>query len=165
MKKNTALVVRGGVIAALYAGLTLISSALGLSFGPIQFRFSEALCVLPVFFPEAIPALTIGCLISNLASPFGLADIVFGTAATLLSCLVSAWFKNVKVFKLPLLSLLSPVIFNAIIVGAEISLLSGGSALLFATYALEVGAGELGVMAVLGVPLYFWLNKRLTKRV
>ena len=101
MKKNTALVVRGGVIAALYAGLTLISSALGLSFGPIQFRFSEALCVLPVFFPEAIPALTIGCFISNLASPFGLADIVFGTAATLLSCLVSAWFKNVKVFKLP----------------------------------------------------------------
>lgn len=154
---------RGGVIAALYIVLTFLSTALGISFGPLQFRFSEALCILPVFFPEAVPALAIGCFISNLASPYGMADIVFGTSATLLAALVTYIARNIKIKNIPFLSLLSPVLFNAVIVGAEIALLSNSVAL-FPIAALEVGAGELAVMLLLGLPLYVALSKRLTKR-
>lgn len=73
------------VIAALYAVLTYAAAAMNLAFGAVQFRFSEALTVLPAFTPAAIPGLAVGCLISNLASPLGVVDWVFGTLATLLA--------------------------------------------------------------------------------
>lgn len=72
------------VIAALYAVLTYAAAAVNLAYGPFQFRFSEALTVLPAFTPAAIPGLAVGCLLSNLASPLGIVDWVFGTLATLL---------------------------------------------------------------------------------
>lgn len=65
------------VIAALYAVLTYAAAAMNLAFGAVQFRFSEALTVLPAFTPAAIPGLAVGCLISNLASPLGVVDWVF----------------------------------------------------------------------------------------
>ena len=82
---TTKRICRAGVIAALYVGLTY--AFMPLAFGAFQVRPAEALCILPLFFPEAIPALCVGCMLSNLASPFALYDIVFGSLTTLLASL------------------------------------------------------------------------------
>ena len=70
-----------GMIGAAYAVMAIFGSVFGLTFGPIQFRFSEALCVTPFLFPEAVGGLFVGCLIANLFSPYGLLDIIIGGAA------------------------------------------------------------------------------------
>ena len=71
MKKGTLLyLAQAGMIAAIYAALTYLAMALNLAYGSIQFRFSEALTILPIFTPAAVPGLAIGCLIGNLASPY-----------------------------------------------------------------------------------------------
>ncbi len=69
--KKVRFLALSAVIAALYAVLTYVAAALNLAYGAVQFRFSEALTVLPVFTPAAIPGLTVGCLIANLGSPLG----------------------------------------------------------------------------------------------
>lgn len=70
--KSIRYLVQAAVIAAIYAVLTLLASSLNLAYGPVQFRISEFLTVLPMFTPAAIPGLTLGCFLANLASPFGL---------------------------------------------------------------------------------------------
>ncbi|MCQ2477649.1 MAG: QueT transporter family protein [Clostridia bacterium] len=157
MKKSTKNLVIGAVIAALYASLTLVGNIAGLSYGQIQFRISEALTVLPVFTPAAIPGLAVGCFISNIAS-FNPIDMIFGTIATLCAAFLSYYARNLCIKKIPVISLLSPVFFNALVVGAEISLfLSEGTvtAIGFLTCAALVGLGELAVCLVLGLPLIF----------
>lgn len=77
----------GAVIAALYTVLTLISAAAGLSGGVIQFRISEALCILGVLTPAAIPGVALGCMISNLVTGGVVWDIVFGSLASLIGML------------------------------------------------------------------------------
>lgn len=77
-------VTQGAVIAALYVALTELSTLVGLSSGAIQFRISEALCILPAFTPAAIPGLFVGCLISNLLAGGIPLDIIFGAVATLI---------------------------------------------------------------------------------
>lgn len=162
MKKlsNAKSLTVAAVIAALYAALTYMAAALGIAYGPIQFRFSEALTVLPVFTPAAVPGLTIGCLISNMAS-FNPVDLVFGTAASLIAALLTRATRNVKTFGSPLLSLLPPVLVNALLVGLEISIfyLDGFTVGGFLISFLEVGLGQLLVCYGLGLPLYFALNK------
>ena len=83
MNKRTAIrsIALSAVIAAVYTALTM--SLPMLSYGPVQLRFSEALTVLPFFLPEAVPGLFLGCVIANLFSPFGIADVIFGSIATL----------------------------------------------------------------------------------
>lgn len=149
-----------GVIAALYAALTYLAAALGIAYGPIQFRFSEALTVLPIFTPAAIPGLTVGCLISNIAS-FNPIDMLFGTAATLIAAILTRVLRRYKLFKAPLLSLLPPVLMNALLVGLEISIfyLDGFTLGGFAVSFLQVGLGQLLVCYGLGLPFYFALNK------
>jgi uncharacterized membrane protein len=165
---------QAAVIAALYTVLTYVAAALNLAYGPVQFRFSEALTVLPVFTPAAIPGLAIGCLLSNLMSPLGLVDWICGPLATLLAALCTWWLRHVCVKDLPLLSLLPPAIFNAIIIGWEISCLSdaGTFSLLhfnpavFWPNALSVGIGELVVCFVLGLALIVTVQKtNLHKRL
>ncbi len=148
------------VIAALYTALTYASATLGLAYGPIQFRFSEALTVLPIFTPSAVLGLTVGCFISNIAS-FNPIDMLFGTAATLIAALLTRGCRNIKTFKMPLLSLFPPVIVNAVLVGLEISLfyLDGFTLLGFVLSFFEVGLSQLLVCYGLGLPLYFALNK------
>ena len=85
--KSTAYICRSAVIAALYVVLTLLSAALGISSGVIQFRLSEALCVLPAFTSAAVPGLTLGCLIANFITGAPVWDVVFGSLATLLGAL------------------------------------------------------------------------------
>ena len=128
-----------GVIAALYAVLSYFSGVFGIAYGPIQCRFSEALCVLPFFFPAATPGLFLGCLAANLLSPFGALDIVFGSLSTLLAAL---WTQRVHH---RWLAPLPPVICNALIVGAVLTVQQVPGELFlgtFAYHALTVGLGE-----------------------
>lgn len=154
--------VHGAMIAAVYAAATYLSAVFGIAYGPIQFRFSEALTVLSLFTPAAIPGLTIGCIIGNLSSPFGIWDIVFGSLATLLAALTARKLRTITVKGLPLLSIIMPVIFNALIIGAEITFLmptDEANLAAFTTAALEVGAGELAVCLAGGIPIYYALKK------
>ena len=119
--KKVRFLALGAVIAALYAVLTYVAAAVNLAYGPVQFRFSEALTVLPVFTPAAIPGLTLGCVIANLGSPLGVVDWVFGPLATLLAALATYLVRDVKVKGLPILAPLPPVITNVVIVGFELA--------------------------------------------
>ena len=90
MKKSTASYsAQGGIIAALYILLTLVSGLFGLSSGLLQVRLSEALCLLPCFLPAAVPGLFVGCMISNILTGGAIADVLFGSIATLLGALGS----------------------------------------------------------------------------
>lgn len=104
---------RGAVIAALYTALTLALAPI--SYGAVQLRVSEGLTLLPLLFPEAVPALAIGCLLSNLLGGSMLPDIIFGTLATLLAGMCSYALRKNK-----WLAALPPVIFNGLIVGAVV---------------------------------------------
>lgn len=145
----------GGVIAALYAVLTLALPML--SYGPVQIRFAEALTILPFFLPEAVPGLAVGCFVANLiGSPYAL-DWVVGTVATLLAALWTCKLKHKWLAPLP------PVICNMVIVGAEIAWFEGGfTAAFFPAWgynALSVGVGELLACYILGMILVNLLPK------
>lgn len=159
-KQKTNFLVMGGLIAALYAIATYLSAAMGLAYGGIQFRISEALTILPIFTPAAIPGLIIGCFIGNLGSPFGMVDVLLGTFATAFAAVCTYSTRKITFKGLPLLSIFFPVLFNAIIVGTEVAwfLPEGFSAIGFLLSALEVGAGELVVCYGLGIPLFYLLK-------
>lgn len=165
MKKNTRVrfLTEAAMIAAGYTVLTLLAMMLNLAYGPVQFRFSEALTVLPVLTPAAVPGLAIGCLLSNLWSSMGALDIVFGTAATLLAALTTYMVRNIRVKGIPILAPLPPVLFNALIIGVEITIVSPGGFVFpaFLANALSVGLGELAVCYVLGLPLLVALEKAM----
>ena len=136
-----------GIIACVYAVLTV--STASFAYGPIQFRIAETMCVLPFIAPWTTWGLTLGCLLANLFSPVSALDIVIGTFATLIACLFTSRCRNRFLAPLP------PVIFNAVLVGAMISWVSTPDAFWkgFFLFGAEVGAGELAVMYLLGLPL------------
>lgn len=171
MKSN--YLARVGVIAAAYAACTLIALLFlgSLAWGPIQFRVSEALCVLALFTPAAIPGLTLGCVIANVMNivisgtgMLGMLDVVFGSLATFAGALFT-W----KMRRHPLVALAGPVLANALIVPAYLPLLLQGVgfyAIPFTTISLDnswpfmylfglvtTGVGEAVIMYVLGYPL------------
>ncbi len=162
INKRIRFLVESSIIAAAYAALTL--AIYPLSYGALQFRFSEALTVLPVFTPAAIPGLTVGCFIANITGPYSWIDAVFGTLATFLAAICTYYARKIKFKNLPLLSLFFPVLFNAIIIGLEINLffLPQGEVFTFTGFiisALWVGLGELVVCFLLGTPLYAAIAK------
>ena len=136
------------VVAAVYFVLCYFGNIFQLTFGPVQVRLGEALTVLPFLFPAATPGLFVGCLIANLLSPYGLLDVVAGSAATLIACLWTQSLSNRWLAPLP------PVVCNAVIVGAVIAFAEGGTGGAFWTAyafnAFTVGLGELIASAVLG---------------
>lgn len=144
-------------VAALYAVLTLTASVFGITYGPVQCRVSEALCVLPFFFPETKWGLFVGCVVANLLSPYGLPDLIFGSLATLLAACITAKMPNKWLAPLP------PVICNAVIIGALLGWYSAGFGpafpAAFALNALSLGAGELGACYVFGGALMLVLVK------
>lgn len=160
-KKKTNFLVTAALIAALYAALTYAAALLNIAYGEIQFRFSEALTILAAVTPAAIPGLTVGCFLGNITSPYGMVDIICGTLATFIAAVLSYMTRKVQFKGLPLLSALFPVIANAIIVGLEITLFmpEGFKLGAFLLCAAQVGAGELVVCYVLGIPLYAALKK------
>lgn len=144
--------------AAVYAALTMLLAPI--SYGEVQLRVSEALCVLPFFFPCTAPGLFVGCLIANLLSPIGALDIVFGSLATLLAALCTAAIgRTGRGWTQCILACLMPVLFNAVIVGAVIAVSSvpepfSSAALAgFGAAALWVGLGEFAVLFAIGLPL------------
>lgn len=173
-RTKTRFLAQSAMVCALYAVLTYCAASLNLAYGPIQFRFSEALTVLPAFSPAAVPGLALGCFLSNLASPLGPVDWVFGTLATLLAALSTRALSRIRVKGLPVLAPLPPIVFNALIVGLEVSCLSEAGAFSWANFspaafaggALSVGLGQLVVCTLLGYPLMLALQKTpLTQRV
>ena len=139
----------GGMIAAVYAALTLVLAPL--SYGSVQIRFSECLTLLPILFPEAVPGLTVGCLLANLFSPVGTVDILVGTLATLLAALGTRYFR-----KHLIVSALCPVLSNGLLVGIMLSSLYNLP--LLATVG-SVSLGELAAVAV-GLILMVSMGKR-----
>ena len=158
-KKSTAYLTQAAIIAALYAVLTFFLQPL--SFSGSQLRISEALTILPVITPAAVPALAVGCFISNLASPFGVLDLVLGTSATLVAAVLSRLTAHVRIKNLPVLSAAFPVVLNSISAGLVIAIMNGGGFTLavFAASALSVAAGESIVCFLLGLPLCRMLEK------
>lgn len=176
---RTTAIARTGMIAAVYAAATLVAllALQGLAWGPVQFRISEAVCVLALLTPNAIPGLTIGCALANLIAlaingtgALGLLDVVFGSLAT---CLGALWCWKMR--GNPKVAVLGPVIANALIVPAYLPLLLQGMGFYtipFTTIALDgayipmylfglvaTGIGEALVMYVLGLPLLAALKR------
>ncbi|WP_294438185.1 QueT transporter family protein [uncultured Slackia sp.] len=176
---RTTYVAEAGLIAAVYAACTLVALLLlqGLAWGPVQFRISEALTVLAVLTPAAVPGLTIGCVIANLAAmvingtgALGLLDVVFGSAATLIGAL---WCR--KFAENPKVAMLGPVLANAVIVPAYLPILLQGLGFYtipFTTISLDgaylpmylfglvaTGIGEAAVVYILGTPLLAALRR------
>ena len=161
---KTKRIAYAAVVAAAYAALTMLLAPI--SYGPIQFRLSECLCILPFFDPVFAAGLFVGCLIANLMSTAGLLDIVFGSLATLLAALCTAALgKRGKGWLNCILACLAPVIFNALIVGAVLAYTIAPEGMVFgaafALFGFQVGLGEAVVLFVLGLPLMRLLLKRM----
>ncbi len=148
-RKRVLYLTRAGLIAALYAALTLVSTLFGLSFGPIQLRLGEALCILPVFFPEAVPGLTLGCLLSCFfGSEMLIADLIFGTLATLIGAIGAALLR-----RHPFLAPLPNVLANTLILPPMMALFYRTEAALPLMF-LTVGIGEALTSYGMGLLLY-----------
>ncbi len=139
------------IVAALYTALTLIFQAF--SFGAVQFRVSEALTVLPALFPQAVPGLAVGCLLSNLLGGANIYDVVFGTLATSAAA-VMTWRMRGGIW----LRALPPVMCNAVVIGLVLTYAYGIDALWLNM--LTVGLGQAAVCYALGVPLVKLLQKQ-----
>jgi uncharacterized membrane protein len=152
MKENqTRNLVFSALIAAIYVVLTLLLRPI--SYGPIQFRVSEALCVLPYFTPAAIPGVFIGCLISNLLGGAVLMDIVFGSLATLIGA-IGSWLlrRNRWLVSLP------PILSNTLIIPWVLKFAYGSEDLVWYMM-ITIGIGEILAIGVLGQLLISVLAK------
>ena len=157
MKKNNATVrlVRGSLVAAIYAALSYLSIPLTFMF--FQFRLSEALCILPIFLPEAAIGIFVGCIIANYLSGCVIWDIAFGSIATLIGALLARAMRRLP-DKLIFLATLPTVLANAVIVPFVIMYAYGSPEsywFLFATVAI----GELVTATIGGTALYFGLKR------
>lgn len=167
-KKTLFFVVQAGLIAAVYVALTSVSALAGLASGVIQVRISEALCILPLFTPAAIPGLFVGCATANLITGCAPWDILFGSLATLLGALGAYWIgkcikksngKSKKVFLLKLFLPFPNLLTNIIIVPWVLRFVYGDTAAIW-FLSLTVGIGELIAGVGLGLILLFALEKR-----
>lgn len=155
VNKKVLNLVLSALIGAIYAALTLLGA--GFAFGPVQFRFSEALCVMPFFIPGSAWGLAVGCAFANIFGGYGILDIVFGSLATLIAGLMAARIRVRLLVPLP------AVLLNAVIVGAVIAYsIAGATAGFFGAWAwnmVTVGAGQIGACYGLGIPLLYALPK------
>lgn len=143
----------GGVIAALYVVLTLVSNMVGLASGVIQVRISEAMCVLPAFTTAAIPGLFIGCLLANLICGCALPDVILGSLATLLGALLTGLLAKKR-----WLLAFPPVVANMLVVPFVLRYVYGAEDAI-PYMMLTVGAGELISCVLLGQLLYGIVKK------
>ncbi len=160
MRKHPRRLAHAAIIAALYAVLTHFQNILlpGSATWAIQLRLSEALCILAFFTPSAAMGLAVGCLIFNLTFAAALPlDFLVGTIATYLACKAMRLTRNITFRTYPLLGMLMPALFNAILVGWELSIYIGGG---FWLNALYVAIGETVVLLTVGTILYYAMKKR-----
>ena len=173
---TTKRICRAGVIAALYVALTYAFAPVAYQ-GIFQIRPGEALTILPLFFPEAIPALYIGCMLSNLASIYLIYDVFVGSLATLAASICTYFIglafrkyaaKGATALKIGLGGLF-PVLFNAFIIPLIIVFLchdtSAGATVTIAywTNFASMLLSEAVWIYGLGIPLYFFVE-RMRKR-
>ena len=157
-KQITLYTTRGALIAALYVLLTELATLMGLSSGVIQFRFSEAMCILPIFFPEAIPGLFIGCLISNLLVPgVVIWDVIFGSLATLIGAVGARLLRNLPQ-KYMWVATIPTIVANMIIVPFVI-IYAYAAPDSYWFLMLTVGIGELICAGFGGSALYYTMKK------
>lgn len=152
------------MIAAIYAGLTVVLAPI--SYGPIQVRISEVLTLLPIFYYPAVYGVILGCFLANLIGFFMgttfVIDIIFGTLATAIAAYITYKCKDIRFKNIPILSILSPVIINGIIIGAELAYMymNDNFCLGFLIYGGQVALGELIATAVL-YPILLIIVKRI----
>lgn len=144
---------QGGTVAALYVALTLIASAMGLASGQIQLRLSEALTILPCFFPAAVPGLFVGCLLANLLTGCVLWDVAVGSLATLLGALGTRLLRKNR-----WLAVLPPIVSNILLVPPVLAWAYGVEESI-PFLMLTVGLGEVLSCGVLGELMYSALDK------
>ena len=164
--KKTMLITQAAVTAAMYAALTYAQNLLlpGTTSMAVQFRVSEALNVLALFTPAAIPGLTLGCVISNLYNiGSGLPlDMIFGSLATLGATTCMYLLRRVCIKGYPFPAMLMPALWNGLIVGWEIEAFFIDGKFEFVGFLTQggfVALGELAVMSVLGTALFYALKK------
>ena len=134
--------VYAAMIAAIYTVLTMVFAPI--SFGPIQFRISEILCILPLFTPAAIPGLFIGCLLSNFLCGAAMLDVIFGSLATLIGAVGSYLLRRNK-----WAVCIPPIVANTIIIPWVLRFAYGSEDMIW--YAMiTVGIGEILAIGVLG---------------
>lgn len=137
------------LIAALYAAMTYLLPAF--SYGPIQFRISEILALLAFFHPDFVIGLTVGCALSNLASPFGLVDVVVGSFHTFIATYCMTKVKDIRI------AALFPALFSFII-GLEIMLLSSEPVNFFLVTG-QIMLSEWVIVFLIGIPFFKLLEK------
>lgn len=155
MRKKIRFLAHAALIAALYAAVSYLQNLLlpGTASSAIQFRVSEALCILALFTPAAIPGLGIGCFVFNLSVAGWLPmDFLAGTAASALAAGLMWLTRSITWKSCPFISLLMPALVNGLIVGWELALTIGGG---FWFNAGCVAIGEVGVLLTLGNALYY----------
>lgn len=159
---------RLAVICMIAAVYTVVSTVLApITYGNIQCRISEVLTLLPIIYAPAVPALILGCFLTNLigtitgANILGFMDCIVGTLATALAAYVTYKYADYKVKGLPLLSMAAPIVFNGLIIGLELALVLFPAEIFLKAYAIcafEVAVGEL-----LAIVLGHFLIKALKK--
>ena len=166
--KKVLYMTQAAMIAAIYVVLTYVANALGLASGAIQVRFSEALTVLPFFFPAAVPGLAIGCLLANFLTGAHWIDIIFGSFATLIAAVFTYYLgkkarvakqenkSNAEMFKW--LAPVPPIVSNAIIIPFVLYFAYGITELWFSF--LFVTIGQVISCGILGLGLLLALKKR-----
>lgn len=154
MKKRVRFITYSAIIAALYVILTGLSAALHLASGPIQIRLSEALTVLPVFTPTAIPGLFLGCVLANFLTGSLIWDVVFGSLATLIGAIGTYFLRK----KSKYLAVLPPIVSNMLIVPAVLQYVYGEEQMYWILM-LTVGVGEILSAGVCGLILHKTLSK------
>ena len=142
---------QAAMIAAIYVVLTVVGASL--AFGEVQIRFAEALTILPVFTPAAIPGLFVGCLIGNTLGGAILPDIIFGSLATLIGAIFTWSLRNKSKFLAPV----PPVVANIIVVPFVLKYAYGSEGI-FAMFFVTIGASEFIVCGIIGMLLLFALN-------
>ena len=165
MNKKVKFLVQAAVIAAMYVSLTYLQNFLlpGSASAAIQLRVSEVLCVLAFFTPAAIPGLAIGCLLFNVSYAGALPlDFLVGTLASALAAGGMWLTRKVTIKSYPLPGMLMPALFNALLVGWELSVYIGGG---FWLNALYVAIGEAAVLLTLGTGLYYTVEGRRLERI
>ncbi len=176
---STKRICRAGIIAALYVALTCSFGLLSYV-GILQFRPAEALCILPLFYPEAVPALWIGCMLANVISLYGVYDIFVGSAVTLvaalLTCAVGKIFRESRRsaanhFARVAFGGFFPVALNAVVIPVVIVYLAGFAegfdtaiAAYFWNFISLLASQSLWIYG-LGSPLYAFVSKMRQKNV
>ena len=156
LSKKTLFLVQAALIAAIYVVLTVVFAPF--SFGEVQVRIAEALTILPVFLPAAVPGLFVGCLLGNMLGGAVLPDIIFGSLATLIGALGTRALRKAHPFLAPI----PPIAANTVIVPFVLKYAYAVD-LPIPFMMLTVGIGEVVSCGIFGLVLYYALNGRRTQ--